>query len=106
MSNTEVIISNKKNATIAGALYLVVVLTGIFSLAYVPTQLIVWDNASTTFQNIVAAELLFRFGIVSRAHVMSVLFVKNAFQRYLLPRNLAHPCQQICGSLILRRDAH
>lgn len=57
--------SNKKTARIAGLLYLVVVLTGIFSLAYVPTKLIVWDNAVTTFNNISAHETLFRLGVVS-----------------------------------------
>lgn len=57
--------SNKKTARIAGLLYLVVVLTGIFSLAYVPSKLIVWDNPATTLANIKASETLFRFGIVS-----------------------------------------
>lgn len=54
-----------KIARIAGLLYLRVVLTGIFSLMYVPSKLIVYDNASLTFQNITDSELLFRFGIVS-----------------------------------------
>ena len=57
--------SNKKTARIAGLLYLVVVLTGIFSLAYVPSKLIVWDNPNTTFNTIKASETLFRWGIVS-----------------------------------------
>lgn len=57
--------SNKKTARIAGLLYLVVVLTGMFSLAYVPSQLIVWDNAAQTVSNITGSELLFRLGIVS-----------------------------------------
>lgn len=57
--------SNKKTARIAGLLYLAVVLTGIFSLAYVPTQLIVWDNPVTTFNKIKTSETLFRLGIVS-----------------------------------------
>ena len=58
-------VSNKKTARIAGALYFMVVLTGIFGLAYVPSKLIVWDNPATTFNNIVNSELLFRMGIVS-----------------------------------------
>ncbi|CAI2768349.1 DUF4386 domain-containing protein [Flavobacterium collinsii] len=55
----------KKTARIAGLLYLAVVLTGIFSLAYVPSKLIVWDNLTATHNNIKAAESLFRFGIVA-----------------------------------------
>lgn len=56
--------SNKKTARIAGLLYLAVVLAGIFSLAYVPSKLIVWDNPTLTYNNIQASESLFRFGIV------------------------------------------
>lgn len=57
--------SNKKTARIAGLIYLLVVLTGIFSLAYVPSKLIVWDNPVTTFNSIKTSETLFRSGIVS-----------------------------------------
>ncbi|SHL76131.1 DUF4386 domain-containing protein [Flavobacterium saccharophilum] len=57
--------SNKKKARIAGLLYLVVVITGFFSLAYVPSKLIFWDNPTATFNAIKASETLFRFGIVS-----------------------------------------
>lgn len=58
-------ISSKKTARLAGLLYLVVVLTGIFSLAYVPSKLIVLDDPAATFHNIVSSELLFRLSIVS-----------------------------------------
>ncbi len=54
-----------KISRIAGLLYLGVVLTGIFSLMYVPSKLIVDDNASLTFNNINSSELLFRIGIAS-----------------------------------------
>lgn len=53
-----------KISRLAGLLYLGVVLTGIFSLMYVPSKLID-DNAYVTFRNIISSELLFRFGIVS-----------------------------------------
>ncbi|WP_017496799.1 DUF4386 domain-containing protein [Flavobacterium sp. WG21] len=57
--------TNQKTARIAGLLYLAVVLTGIFSLAYVPSKLIVWDNLAATYHNIKASESLFRLGIVA-----------------------------------------
>lgn len=57
--------SNKKTARIAGLLYLVVVVTGIFNLAYVPGKLIVWDDATATFNNITNSETLFRLGMLS-----------------------------------------
>lgn len=55
-----------KTSRIAGLIYLGVVLTGIFSLMYVPSKLFNYENASITFQNITNSEFLFRLGIVSR----------------------------------------
>ena len=57
--------SKRKISRIAGLLYLVVVITGMFSLAYVPKQLFVWDNPGKTFANIAANESLFRLGLLS-----------------------------------------
>jgi hypothetical protein len=54
-----------KTARIAGLLYLIVVLSGIFSLAYVPSKLIDWNDADKTFTQIQASETLFRLGIVA-----------------------------------------
>ncbi len=54
-----------KISRIAGLIYLGVVLTGIFSLIYVPSKLINYDNASLTFQNLTTSETLFRLGIAS-----------------------------------------
>ena len=56
--------SNKKLARIAGLLYLGVVVTGIFTLMYVPSKLFNADNASLVYQNIASAQTLLRFGIV------------------------------------------
>jgi hypothetical protein len=55
--------SPKITARIAGALYLVVVLTGFFALMYIPSTLIVWTDAAATFNNIKNSETLFRLGI-------------------------------------------
>ena len=55
---------NDKFARTAGLLYLVVVVTGIFSLLYVPSQIIVRGDALATANNILASEPLFRLGIV------------------------------------------
>ncbi|NML20860.1 DUF4386 domain-containing protein [Pseudoflavitalea sp. G-6-1-2] len=54
---------NKRTARLAGAFYLGVVIFGIFSIAYVPSQLIRWKDAAQTLQNIQASESLFRWGI-------------------------------------------
>ena len=55
----------KKTARLAGLIYLIIILTGIFSLAYVPSKLIVWNDASQTFHNISSSKQLFRLGIAS-----------------------------------------
>ncbi len=65
MTNHSLSRSNNSLARQAGLFYLGVVLTGIFSLMYVPSQLIVWSDAATTFKNISTSETLFRWGIVS-----------------------------------------
>jgi hypothetical protein len=55
----------KKAAHIAGAVYLLLVLTAPFSLLYVPGKLIVRGNATATANNILTHETLFRLGIVA-----------------------------------------
>ncbi len=57
--------SNKRSARIAGSVYLIVVLAGIFSLAYVPSQINVAGDATATVANIAAHESLFRLGILA-----------------------------------------
>lgn len=57
--------SNKKTARIAGVWYLILALTGFFGLMYVPSVIISEGNTALTAQNIVAYELLFRFGMVA-----------------------------------------
>jgi hypothetical protein len=54
----------KKSAHIAGAVYLSMVVTGPFSLIYVPSKLIVRGNATVTAANVLAHDTLFRFGIL------------------------------------------
>ena len=63
-----------KAARIAGALYLSLVVTGIFCLMYVPEKLIVRGNAAATAANIVAHESLFRIGIVVEL-LSTVIFI-------------------------------
>jgi Domain of unknown function (DUF4386) len=52
-----------KDARIAGLLYLVLTLVGIFSLIYVPGRLFVHGNPGLTAANIATHETLFRLGI-------------------------------------------
>lgn len=55
----------KKTARIAGFFYLLLIVTGVFSILYVPSQLVDWNDAARTIANIKASEWLFWAGIVS-----------------------------------------
>lgn len=57
--------NRNKTARIAGLLYLILVISGITNLMYIPSKLIVWESAAETLENIMNSEMLFRLGIVS-----------------------------------------
>ena len=63
--NISIMDIRKKWAHLAGLCYLVIVISGIFSLMYVPDILIDWQNPELTFQNINNNLPLFRLGIFS-----------------------------------------
>lgn len=56
---------DKKTARLAGFLYLIVVITGIFSLGYVPSKLITGKDPVATVSNIISHPWLYRWGIIS-----------------------------------------
>lgn len=55
----------KKNARIAGILYLLMAITGGFGIMYVPSNIIVEGDPTTTAIKVVESEFLFRLVIVS-----------------------------------------
>jgi Domain of unknown function (DUF4386) len=55
----------KKTARTAGFLYLIVAISGGYGIMYVPTQLIVTNDLTSTTNNILNNEFLFRTGIMS-----------------------------------------
>jgi hypothetical protein len=59
-------------ARVAGILYLIQAILGIFSLLYVSSSLIVSGDVPATTHNIMASESLFRLGIVSNILVPTV----------------------------------
>src|SRR5205809_5927299 len=73
----------KKAARVAGAIYLSMVITGPFSLIYVPSKLIVRGNAAATAENILAHETMFRLAILADL-VGAVIFICLAVALYKL----------------------
>jgi hypothetical protein len=75
--------STVKAARIAGTFYLSMVITGPFSLIYVPSKLIVRGNATATATNILAHDTMFRFGVVAGLFGQ-ILFICLAVALYRL----------------------
>src|SRR5437762_339927 len=73
----------KKAARVAGAIYLSMVITGPFSLIYVPSKLIVRGNAAATAENILAHETMFRLAILADL-IGAVIFIGLAIALYRL----------------------
>jgi len=75
--------SSKNTARIAGFLYLLVIVFGMFALMVVRPSLIVPGGAAATAKNIVASESLFRLGIVSEL-IMYTCFLLLPLPLYML----------------------
>lgn len=90
----------KKNARIAGLLYLLVVLTGPFVLIYVPRKLFVAGNATATASNIVAHQSLFRAHIVVGL-VSELLFISVGLALYRLLKGVSLQLATLMVILIL-----
>lgn len=69
---TEILSSRKKLIRLAGVVYLLLVLSGIFSLLYVPGQLIDWNDPGQTVSNLQDSTSLFQWGITVR--ILSNIF--------------------------------
>src|SRR5688572_14042143 len=81
-----------KAARVAGAVYLLLVLTAPWRLVYIPSKLFVRGDAAATANNILANEWLFRLGIVTDLLAGTIaIFVTLAFYRLFkaVDQNLA-----------------
>lgn len=57
--------SKKKNARIAGVLYLLIAITGGFGIMYAPSSIIVSDDATATANNLINSEFIYSLSILS-----------------------------------------
>jgi hypothetical protein len=73
----------KKNARVAGLLYLLSGIPAVFSYQYVPGVLIVRANAPATAERVTTSESLLRLGIASEL-ISSILFIFLALALYRL----------------------
>ena len=75
--------NRKKTARLSGLIYLMLAITGIFSLMYVPSNLFDWISATNTVNNIKESETLFRLGIAARV-LSEILFIILPLTLYML----------------------
>jgi len=76
--------STKKAARVAGLLYILASIPGVFSLLYIPSHFIVSGDAAATASKIAASEFVFRFGIVCEiTGFTGFIFVVRALYRLL-----------------------
>ena len=94
----------KKAARIAGAIYLSMVVTGPFSLIYVPGKLIVRGNATATADNILAHETMFRLSIFGDL-IGQVIFICLGVALYRLLRDVNKTWALLMLSLVLASAA-
>src|SRR5215472_11132113 len=74
--------STKKQARVAGLLYLLASIPGVFCLIYIPSHFIVSGDAAATASKIAASEFVFRLGILSElAGFIGFIFVVRALYR-------------------------
>lgn len=83
--------STKRQARVAGLLYLLASIPGAFCLIYIPSHFIVSGDAAATASKIAASESVFRLGILSElAGFIGFIFVARALYRLLAGVNKAH----------------
>lgn len=84
-------------ARTTGLIYLIVIVAGILSLAYVPSQLVVSSDATRTVENINASQSLFRLGIAA-GFVCYVAFLLLPLAFYRL---LSHVNQNVAMLMVI-----
>src|SRR5215472_8764718 len=93
--------STKKQARVAGLLYLLASIPGVFCLIYVPSHFIVSGDAAATTSKIAASEFVFRFGIVCEvAGFTGFIFVVRALYRLLSGVNKSHASLMVTLMLV------
>lgn len=75
--------SLKNTARIAGLLYLFLIITGVYGVMYIPSQIIIPGDSVSTAKNIISNELLFRTGFLNDI-ISNTIFLFLALVLYRL----------------------
>ena len=90
----------KKTARLAGLLYLIWVITGIYGIVYVPSKTMVRGDAAATANKILANEFLFRTGIMNEI-ISSVIWVLIALVLYRLFKQVNEGQAKLLVALVI-----
>jgi len=102
MTNHIADMSPRKAAKIAGVVYLICIVLGIFANIFVRQSLIVPGDAATTVNNIMANESLFRIGLVSDLLFLTLwLLLPLALYKLLKPVNNIHAVLMVLFALVM-----
>lgn len=100
MTNNIKDISTKKTARIAGVLYFLFLILGVFSFFYVPSKIFVEGNAFETAKNIITNESLFRLGIASNI-IGQIIFVFLVLVLYQLFKEVNKTYARLMVALVI-----
>lgn len=92
--------SLKKNARLAGLLYLFLIMTGVYIFMYVPSRIIAEGDAVTTAKNILSNELIFRTGIIGDI-VSNTIFVFLVLVLYRLFKQVNEHQAKLMVALVI-----
>ncbi|HET8922982.1 MAG TPA: DUF4386 domain-containing protein [Candidatus Acidoferrum sp.] len=93
--------STKKTARVAGLLYVLASIPGVFCLLYIPSRFIVAGDAAATADKILSSEFVFRIGIVSELiGFTGFIFVVRALYRLFQGVNKAHASLMVTLMLV------
>ena len=92
--------STKNPGRVAGLLYILTSIPGVFAMMYVPSKLIVHANAAATAGNIAAHETLFRLGIAGQL-ISQTGFIFVALALYLLFKGVNRQHASLMVTLIV-----
>lgn len=90
----------KKTARLAGLLYLIWIITGLYTIFYVPSQTIVQGNAVATANKILANEFVFRTGIINDI-ISATLWVLMALVFYRLFKQVNERQAKLLVTLVI-----
>ena len=90
----------KKSARLTGLLYLIFVITGIYGMFYIPSQINMKGDAVTTAQNILSNEFLFRTSIINDI-ISNTLWVFLALALYRMFKQVNERQAKLLVALVI-----